>query len=96
MNVWSECKACNRFDSSHLIGYRKNLIIKLGTEAVKNNLLVQALSDDKKMQIIKRLGTKQVEDIEAQRYDSKKWSVEELKQEYMYFAALVLELKNQM
>lgn len=29
-NVNAECRACNRFDSSHLIGYRDHLIDKIG------------------------------------------------------------------
>jgi hypothetical protein len=34
-NVNKECKVCNGFDSFHLVGYRKNLIDKIGLEAVK-------------------------------------------------------------
>lgn len=29
-NQNAECKRCNRFSSDHLIGYRKNLVMKLG------------------------------------------------------------------
>ena len=31
-NVSSECRACNRFSADHLIGYRENLIKKIGTQ----------------------------------------------------------------
>ena len=31
-NVSSECRACNRFSADHLIGYRENLIRKIGTQ----------------------------------------------------------------
>ena len=34
-NVNGECKKCNGFDSFHLIGYRKNLIEKIGLKAVE-------------------------------------------------------------
>ena len=34
-NVNGECQGCNGFDKFHLIGYRKNLIIKIGLEAVE-------------------------------------------------------------
>jgi len=34
-NVNAECKFCNAFDEFHLIGYRKNLIEKIGEDAVK-------------------------------------------------------------
>lgn len=34
-NVNGECKKCNGFDPFHLIGYRKNLIGKIGEDAVK-------------------------------------------------------------
>lgn len=33
-NTNGECKGCNGFDDFHLIGYRKNLINKIGQEAV--------------------------------------------------------------
>jgi len=33
-NVNGECKACNGFDQFHLIGYRKNLIDKIGERMV--------------------------------------------------------------
>lgn len=29
-NCHAECRACNRFRSDHLIGYEKNLIVKIG------------------------------------------------------------------
>ena len=31
-NVSSECRACNRFSADHLIGYRENLIRKIGMQ----------------------------------------------------------------
>ena len=34
MNVHGECKRCNGFDEFHLIGYRKNLIEKIGEDMV--------------------------------------------------------------
>lgn len=34
-NVNGECQGCNCFDKFHLIGYRKNLIEKIGLDAVK-------------------------------------------------------------
>lgn len=34
-NVNGECEGCNCFDSFHLVGYRKNLIEKIGEERVK-------------------------------------------------------------
>lgn len=35
LNVNKEGKSCNGFDEFHLIGYRKNLIDKIGEDAVK-------------------------------------------------------------
>ena len=32
LNVSSECRACNRFSADHLIGYRENLIKKIGIQ----------------------------------------------------------------
>jgi hypothetical protein len=34
-NCSGECKRCNGFDEFHLIGYRKNLINKIGLEMVE-------------------------------------------------------------
>ena len=33
-NVNGECKACNGFDEFHLIGYRRNLVDKIGESMV--------------------------------------------------------------
>lgn len=35
-NVHGECTRCNRFDDFHLVGYRKNLIEKIGLKAVED------------------------------------------------------------
>lgn len=35
LNVNGECETCNCFDPNHLVGYRKNLIDKIGLEAVE-------------------------------------------------------------
>ena len=96
MNCNGECRFCNRMDSSHLIGYRKNLIVKLGTDAISGSAIAQALEPQKRMELIKRLGEQHVQSLEAQKYATKKWSIEELKEQYMYYAALVLEFKNEM
>lgn len=95
-NAHGECSSCNRFHGDHLLAYRKNLILKLGQDAIKGSALAESLPNDKKLLLIKRLGTQRVEALEAQKWDEKKWSVDELKELYMYYAALVLELKNEM
>lgn len=45
-NCHAECRACNRFDAEHLIGYRENLIQKIGIDeynklSVRVNLTYQ-------------------------------------------------------
>lgn len=95
-NCNGECARCNRLQGDHLLGYRKNLIIKLGEDAISGSPLAMSLEPKKKLALIRKLGTKRVEALEARKYESKKWSVEELKEKYMYYAALVLEFKNQM
>lgn len=95
LNAHGECSNCNRFIGSHLVGYRENLIIKLGEDAIRDNIFANSLEPKKRLELIKRKGEERVKDIEAQRYKSKKWSVEELKEEYMYYAALVLKMKNE-
>ena len=84
-NVNGECKFCNRMSSSHLLYYRKNLIIKLGQKAIEGSIVAQCLPDDKKMKLIKKLGEERVEWLEAQKFAQKKWSIDELQQEYMYY-----------
>ena len=93
-NCSGECSACNRFHSDHILGYRKNLIIKLGTDAIKGSAIAQALEPQKRLELIRRIGERKVQALEAQKHTSKKWSVEEMKELYMYYAALVLEMKN--
>lgn len=94
-NCSGECSACNRFHSDHLLGYRKNLIIKLGTDAIKGTI-AESFEGEKRLAIIKRKGEERVEALEAQKFTSKKWSVEELQEKYMYYAALVLKMKEEM
>lgn len=96
VNAHGECRKCNRLTSSHLLYYRKNLIIKLGTDAIQGSAIAQALEPKKKLALIQKIGKKRVEELEEQKFESKKWSVEELQEQYMYFAALVLEMKKEM
>ena len=93
-NAHGECQKCNRFLSDHLIGYRRNLIIKLGEDAISGSAIAYALEPQKKLELIKKMGEQRVQELEAMKYTTKKWGVEELKQMYMYYAALVLEMKN--
>ena len=86
---------CNRFHGDHLLGYRKNLIIKLGTDAIQGSMVAASVDQEKRLALIKKVGEKKVEALEAQKHTTKKWSVEELKEMYMYYAALVLEMKNE-
>jgi 5-methylcytosine-specific restriction endonuclease McrA len=57
-NVNGECKGCNGFDEFHLVGYRKNLIEKIGLEAVefleKNRRTVYKWSRYELEEIIKK------------------------------------------
>jgi Bacteriophage Lambda NinG protein len=57
-NVNGECKRCNGFDEFHLIGYRKNLINKIGEENVKwledNRHTVKKWSRSELEEIIKK------------------------------------------
>ena len=93
-NCSGECRKCNRLQGDHLLGYRKNLIIKLGTNAIRGTI-ADSLDGKKRLEIIKRLGEEKVEALEAQKYASKKWSVEELQELYQYYAALVLKMKEE-
>lgn len=55
-NVHGESKKCNAFDSFHLIGYRKNLIEKIGEEKVnwleENKRTVKTWTRDELLEII--------------------------------------------
>lgn len=59
-NCWGECKKCNGFDEFHLVGYRKNLINKIGLENVEmlenSRNLVKKWSREELNQIIKNYG----------------------------------------
>lgn len=91
-NVHAECRRCNRFDASHLVGYRHNLIMKLGKMSFINkhpNATVNSAE-------AKRLGEQQVDLLEMRAHQTKKWSVFELQQLYKYYAALILKMKEEM
>ena len=94
-NCNGECAMCNRFHGDHLLGYRKNLIIKLGTDAIQKSAFANSLEGGKRLAIIKRLGEERVEALEAQKHAMKKWDIEELQQMYMYYSALVLKMKGE-
>jgi hypothetical protein len=57
-NVNKECKGCNGFDEFHLIGYRKNLIEKIGIDAVNwledNRRVIKKWSRSELEEIIKK------------------------------------------
>ena len=94
-NCSGECRFCNRMTSSHLLYYRKNLIIKLGTDAIKGTI-AESFEGKKRLDIIKKLGEQRVEALEARKFEQKKWSIDELQEMYMYYAALVLKMKEEM
>lgn len=93
-NCSGECRFCNRMTSSHLLYYRKNLIIKLGTDAIKGTI-ADSLEGNKRLAIIRKLGEERVEARRRRRSAYKKWSVEELQQMYQYYAARVLKMKEE-
>lgn len=57
-NVNKECKGCNCFDELHLVRYRKNLINKIGLEAVEwleeNERTVKKWTRDELFEIISK------------------------------------------
>lgn len=96
LNCNGECSRCNRLQGDHLLGYRRNLIIKLGTDAIQGSAITQALEPQKKLALIHKIGEQKVQALEAQKKAYKKWSVEELQEMYMYYSALVLKMKEEM
>ena len=81
-NQNAECKRCNRFSSDHLIGYRKNLVMKLGRLAYLQKHPHVPLD----MEEVKRLGEQQVDLLEVMKHQAKNWSVFELQELYKYYA----------
>ncbi len=81
-NMNAECRKCNRFDASHLVGYRRNLIAKLG----KRSWMQKHPGTPPNLSEIKRLGEQQVDLLEIKAHQTKKWSVFELQQLYIYYA----------
>jgi len=94
-NCNGECARCNRLLGDHLLGYRRNLIIKLGTDAVQGSMVAAQLPPERRLALIKKIGEEKVKALEAQKGAYKKWSVSELQEQYMYYAALVLKMKSE-
>lgn len=95
-NINAECKACNRFSADHLIGYRRNLVMKLGKQMFQNKYPKVSLGTPGAVTEMKRLGEQQVELLELQSHQTKKWSVFELKQLYIYYSSLIIKMKEEM
>lgn len=91
-NVNAECRFCNRFSSSHLIGYRQSLVLRLGNMAYKKKYPNMPLD----MQQVKRLGEQQVTLLEYEGRQAKKWSVFELQQLYIWFSKQVIAMRDEM
>lgn len=83
---------CNRFSSSHLIGYRQSLVLRLGNMAYKKKYPNMPLD----MQQVKRLGEQQVTLLEYEGRQTKKWSVFELQQLYIWFSKQVIAMRDEM
>lgn len=90
-NQNAECKRCNRYSSDHLIGYRKNLVMKLGRLAYLQKHPHVPLD----MEEVKRLGEQQVDLLEVMKHQAKNWSVFELQELYKYYAALILKMNEE-
>ncbi len=90
-NMNAECKRCNRFDSSHLIGYRRSLVVKLGRLSYIQKHPQVPLD----MGEVKRLGEQQVDLLEIEKHQAKNWSVFEIQELYKYYAALVVKMDEE-
>ena len=57
-NAHAECRFCNRYDEFHLIGYRRNLVERIGEEAVRwleeNRHTIKKWSNEELEEIINR------------------------------------------
>lgn len=89
-NMNAECRACNRFSSDHLIGYRRNLILRLGRNAFAEKYPNKPLV----MDIVKQLGTQTVELLEILSRQTKKWSVSELQAMYIKYGEKIMEMRK--
>lgn len=89
-NVNAECSACNRFSSDHLVGYRENLIMKLGKQEFLSKHPNQSLN----LAEVKKLGTQEVKLLELLSKESRKWSVFELQQLYVFFSKEILRMRK--
>ena len=95
-NVNAECRACNRFSADHLIGYRANLVMRLGKRSFKEkypNILIGAPGT---VELVKKLGEQQVRLLELQKNETRRWSVWELQELYKYYSGLILKMKEEM
>jgi 5-methylcytosine-specific restriction endonuclease McrA len=90
-NCHAECRHCNRFSADHLVGYRKNLVMKLGTMVWKKRY--PGRTPD--LASLKKFGEQQVDILEMQAHQPKKWDEWELEQLYRYYAAQVIEMDKE-
>lgn len=93
-NLNGECSRCNRFDTDHLIGYRRNLVQKLGRKTFERSKYNTIEDGEIKSKLIGEFGEKQVRRLEAERHLIKKWDVEELKQLFIHFSEMTIKLKE--
>lgn len=94
-NLNGECSRCNRFDVDHLIDYRKNLIWRLGRQALERSKFSTVTDPAIREKFIKEYGEKNVAKLESERFKTKKWDVDELKSLYVHFSQMILDLRGE-
>lgn len=87
---------CNRFCADHLIGYRRNLVMKLGRQSFRDKHPGVTICSTESVKECQRLGEQQVLLLEMMKNQTRKWSVFELQELYKYYSALILKMKEEL
>lgn len=87
---------CNRFSADHLIGYRRNLVMKLGRQSFRDKHPGVTICSTESVKECQRLGEQQVLLLEMMKNQTRKWSVFELQELYKYYSALILKMKEEL
>lgn len=95
-NMNCECRHCNRFSADHLIGYRRNLVMKLGRQSFRDKHPGVTIFSTESVKECQRLGEQQVLLLEMMKNQTRKWSVFELQELYKYYSALILKMKEEL
>ncbi len=93
-NCNGQCRHCNRFEQGNLLGYRDNLINKLGYKEYQR-LGLNIADIEKRYYKVRELGNAKVEALGRRANMTKKWSAPELQELIRYYECLVKAFESE-